>query len=492
MGRGLGYAMLAINCAFLLLIGYFARKQIKTADDFMVAGRRVKWPLISGSIVITWAWASTVLAAGEATYKYGWPAVWLYPISGLGLIVAAPFFAKIRKTLTGGATFTQYVKVRFGSRVHKVMVFVGLFINLILFMYLLTGLGWGYSPLFGLTYWEGVVYGGITVMIFVMLGGLWSSVMADYFQYLILWISMAIALIYGFKYIGGMGPLFDSLSKLGIQQNYAIYTKYSLYDYGLVLLFGWITYAVSDQTMWQRAYAIENPKDTKKTFVAGWVSWSLLPAMGALIALIGMSIGVEAKAGSDIMANIITVIAPDWVKIAWSFLVFNAIASTFGSVLVGTAAIIINDIYKSYFAKGKKIDDNKMIKLNKITILILGVIAILISLKPGSLLTIGIYLSGFLIVNGLPILMTYFISDMNKNSVFWAVIFAFLSNITLSTAVNFGYLTHIGSIKIELWHVYAFILLSEFLIVFIGSKVSPGEKLSFEDIGKLAEQQLRN
>lgn len=491
MSQITGYIVLSINAVILIAIGIFARKtQITSAEDYMVAGRRVKWPLISGSIVVTWAWASTVLAAGEAAYNYGWPAIWIYPISGLSLALAAPLFAKVKRYLPKGTTFIEYARLRFGDRVHKLLLVVAIYVHLILLMYLGTGLGWGIGPLFDISYGQAVVISGVIIIIFTVLGGLWSSILTDYFQYIVMWVVLAIAFIYGVFHVGGMDGLFNNLSNIGMQKGYAVYTQDSFINFFLVYLFGWLTYASADQTMWQRAYAIENPKDTFKTFIIAWVSWSLLPMLAGLMGLIGLSLGIETTAGSDILANLISKISPNWVLIAWAFLVFNAIASSYGSVLVAISSIITTDIYKKYISKNHNISDSKMLKLNNILVIVIGVFGILISLMPNSVLSIGIYLCGFLIISGTPIYLSYFINYLNKNAVFWGTLTAFIIALVLSTAVNFGWITKIGNFSIQIWHVYALTLITEVLIIVIGTILTPGKKVSFEELAEMQSSEL--
>ncbi len=474
--------VLLVNAAFLIGIGICARrKQVDTAEDYMVAGRRVKWPLISGSIVVTWAWASTILAAGEAAYTYGWPAVWIYPISGLSLFLVAPFFKKIRQCMPHGTTFTEFVKVRFGDQVHKLLVFVALFVHIILLMYLGTGLGAGIAPIFGITYMQAVVFSCIVIIIFTVLGGLWSSILTDYFQYSIMWIVLAIVAVFAFVYIGP-GELFDTLQSQGQETGFALYTSRSFGDLFMVYLVGWITYAAADQTMWQRAYAIEKPKDTAKCFLFAWGAWSLLPMLAGILGVVAMGLGITTSNGSDILANLIVTIAPKWVMIAWSFLVFNAIASSYGSVLVALSSIVTTDIYKSYIRKDKELSQKKMLNLTTLLVLVFGVIGMIISLKPGSIMNIGIYLSGFLIISGLPIFASYFMERLNRKCVFTGVLVAFILALVFSTAVNFGWITHIGSWNIQIWQVYVLILVSEAAISMGGSALFPGERVTFEEL----------
>ncbi len=478
-----GIIVLVINAAMLIGISIYANKQVKNSDDFLVAGRSMKWPVVSGSIMVTWAWGSTVLVAAEGAVTYGWPVVWMYALSGVSLPVAAFMFKKARKVMPKGTTLTEYAGVVFGPKAHKAIVFVTLFINIILLMYLGTGLGTGLGPIFGIGYNTIIIVCIIVIIIFTMLGGVMSSIMTDNIQYIIMWIVLGIIAIYALVHSGGVDGVYERIVNADWDSGRAVYENWSFLDYGLPVLVGWLTYGIADQTMWQRAYSVDEDRHVVKAFTFGWIAWSLVPALAALIGLIATVLGTEAEYGSDVVANLLVDIAPAWLMIGWAFLMFNAIASSLGSVLVSTSAIIINDIILA-FRPEKQGDSEFIVKMNKILIVLLGIGTIILSVSGSSLLSIGIFLSGFLIVTGVPLYLSFIIKKINRASVLWAVIISFILEITLSTAVSFGWLTSIGGIPIYRWQIYVGIFILEVLIVVLGSLVKPGKEVDFEALQK--------
>jgi len=484
-----GYLFLAINAAALIFIGYMARiRQVHGASDFMVAGRRVRWPLVSGSIVVTWAWASTVLASGEATYNFGWSAIWIYPISGISMLLCIPLFSRIKEALPQGLTFPEFVRLRFGKQVHLATTVITVYILFMLLFYLLIGIGWALNPIFGIPYWQGVLIGGAIVIVYTTLGGLWSSIITDYFQYFILWVVIMLVIFFSMGKVGGFGQLYNDLMAMGVTKGYTALTADAFVNYFLIIIFAWITYAIMDQTIWQRVYALEKPREVKKTLFTAWITWSLVPMAAGLIGLIGLQQGLELTTASNVIPKVVSMLVPAWLGVLFAVMVFNAIASTMGSMLVAISSIVTVDIYEAYFSKGKELPDTKRFRLTWILVVVIGALAIVLSLKPTSIMFLGFYLSGLLLSVTLPIAIGLIKSKSNLQSIRVAMIIGFAIALVLSAGVNYGWLTHIGSLSLKLWEVYAFILVLQVLIVYIASLLKPGPEMTIADVGKMAQE----
>src|SRR5699024_11577222 len=56
----------------MMLAGvYFAKREVKTTEDFMVAGRSLPTFVLSGTLLATFAGSGTIVAGAEFVYEYG-------------------------------------------------------------------------------------------------------------------------------------------------------------------------------------------------------------------------------------------------------------------------------------------------------------------------------------------------------------------------------------------------------------------------------------
>lgn len=485
LSQGMGYAFLIINGILLVSIGYVARKsQVNNFEDFEVAGRRVRWPLIAGSFVVTFTWASTILVAGEAGYEFGWPAVWIYPISAAGFAITVPVWMKIKRALPDGTTYPEFVRLRFGKATHILTTLVTLVIHFIVLFYLVIGLGFGFSPLFGLEFWESVVFGGGIIILFTVLGGLWSSIMTDYFQYLVVWVVVSLVFVFGMDAVGGLGTVYDNLASQDLTRGYALVTNDSFYNYFFVYLFGWIFYPLVDQTVWQRVYAIEDPDDTARTISVAMLTWAFLPAMGVLIGIIGAAGNVSFGSPSEIVAATVSAYAPTWLVVLFALLVFNAIASTLGSMLVAMSSMITKDIYDTYIGD---LDNGQKMFYDQGLVVLLGTVTIFLAVTfRSSILSVSIFLGAFYVVISVPTFVAFVWNRAHKKAVFASIAWGFFVALTLGYAVNFDVINQIAGVSVSIWKLYAFMMFSEAGIVVAGSMLLHSEPVPMEDIGERA------
>lgn len=486
----IGYIFLLVNGLFLVFIGYSARRgQVSNDEDYEVAGRRVKWPLVAGSFVVTFTWASTILVAGEAGYQFGWPVVWIYAIGGVGWVLMVPLWRRVKEALPDGTTYPEWVRLRFGKRTHLLTTLVTLVIHFIVIFYLLIGLGFGFSPLFGLDYAEAVIIGGGTIILFTVLGGLWSSIMTDYFQYLVVWTVVALAFVFGVDSVGGLGPMYDQLVAQDAVNGYSLLNPDAFYGYFLVLLFGWFFYPIVDQTIWQRMYAISRPEDTAKTISLAFFTWAFLPSMGVLIGIIGVAGGVEVDAPSEIVAATISAFAPDWLVIAFAFLVFNAIASTCGSMLVGISSIITTDVYDNYVGD---LEQGDKLRYDQYLVTAIGVITVTLAvLFSESILSVGIFLGSFYVVLTVPTFVAFVWPKAETKAVFASILFGFVTALSLGYAINFDVINEFAGIELTVWKLYMFMFFAEIAIVVAGTYLvtRDPQPVTIEDVGRTAQRQ---
>src|SRR5512137_799840 len=99
----------------LVLAGYniYRSRQIKSQDDFMVAGRSLSLTKMVFTLVCTWIGSGTFIAGAEFASRAGWSAVWQPAGAFLGIAIIYFVAGKIR-------TFGQYtvgdiLEVRYGK-----------------------------------------------------------------------------------------------------------------------------------------------------------------------------------------------------------------------------------------------------------------------------------------------------------------------------------------------------------------------------------------
>src|SRR5690349_24492707 len=89
--------VLAIVVSTLCLVTIIKTRSVKNQDDFLVAGRKLPWPVLVFTLLSSWIGAGSLFAGGENAYKNGFAALWQPAGGWLGLAIIALIAGRARR-----------------------------------------------------------------------------------------------------------------------------------------------------------------------------------------------------------------------------------------------------------------------------------------------------------------------------------------------------------------------------------------------------------
>ncbi|MDQ4006975.1 MAG: sodium:solute symporter, partial [Actinomycetota bacterium] len=108
--------VLVIGAYFVLILGagYWGLRRARTADDFLVAGRRLGPFMFTGALsAVVLGGASTIGGVGLG-YQYGISGMWLVVMIGLG-VIALGVLLSTRLSRLGLYTVSEMLQLRYGA-----------------------------------------------------------------------------------------------------------------------------------------------------------------------------------------------------------------------------------------------------------------------------------------------------------------------------------------------------------------------------------------
>ncbi|MDD2429629.1 MAG: hypothetical protein PHQ85_08615 [Eubacteriales bacterium] len=109
--------------ALVFAAAFLSGRQVKTADDFLSAGRRAGAATVAGALTGTMVGGSATIGTAQLAYEYGFSALW-FTLGGLiGLLLMA-FFYVIPMRQGNADTLPQLVRARFGGGAATTLAFV--------------------------------------------------------------------------------------------------------------------------------------------------------------------------------------------------------------------------------------------------------------------------------------------------------------------------------------------------------------------------------
>ncbi|MDR2255328.1 MAG: sodium:solute symporter [Arthrobacter sp.] len=335
----------------MLAFGWWGKSKTKSNSDFLVAGRRLGPFLYTGTMAaVVLGGASTVGGVGLG-YKFGVSGAWLVIAIGVGVLLLSLCFAGVIQRLRI-FTVSQMLRLRYGQRATELSSIVMLAYTLMLCATSTGAYATIFVVLFGWERWLAILIGGLVVIIYSTIGGMWSITLADQVQFVIKTLGIFFLMLpFTLNAAGGFDGIrervdaeFFSWGGIGLD---TIITYFVVYTLGLLI----------GQDIWQRVFTARTPQIAKWGGATAGVYCILYGIAGALIGLAARVVlpNIDiAHSGKDV---VYAEVAESILPVALGGLVLAAavaaMMSTASGALIAAATVARADVVplvKSWFS----------------------------------------------------------------------------------------------------------------------------------------------
>ncbi len=411
----------------VLLFAVTKEKKNQTALDYFFAGRTLPFWALSITFIASWWGAGSSLSTADLAFEDGLGAFWYYGVpvllSTFLMILGAGAIRKVGY-LTQGAM----MEARYSAQTAKVLSLLILFFMTFTAASQMVGIGDFFGTYLGLDYEVAVLVGTFVVLIYSMFGGFRGVVLTDIIQFVLLMISAFTVFVVALKHAGGFEAISMAAEAAGKKDYMSVTagaTKYMMY----VITFGcaWMIQA----NVWQRISATKSDQDARKMTIMSFGAFIPLYLIVVFAGMAGFVLYDELPRG-----GIITAIVMDYMSPVAGAVVFigisAAIMSTMDSLINTASMTYIMDLHKKQENEKQKLKHSKMA-----TLCVTGV-ALCISLKIRSILTIA-WMGSHLITTGVfvPLLAGFFWRRGNSKGAMASMICGFIY-CTYNLLIDFG------------------------------------------------------
>jgi SSS family solute:Na+ symporter len=339
-------------------IGLYAARHVKNSKDFAVAGRSLPMYVVTATVFATWFGSETVLGISSTFVKDGLRGVVADPFgSSLCLILVGLFFARplYRMNLL---TIGDYYRNKYGRTVEV----------LITLCIVVSYLGWvaaqikalglvfnvvsgGYIPMN-----IGMMIGAASVLVYTLMGGMWSVAITDFLQMIIIVIGM---LYIGWEVsgmAGGAGTVIAHAAAAGKLEFWPAPTAREV----LWFFAAWITMmlgSIPQQDVFQRVASSKNEKTAGNASVLGGVLYfcfAFIPMFLAYSATLIDPKMVTELIGKDpqlILPTLIMTKVPVFAQVMFFGALLSAIKSCASATLLAPSVTFTENILKGMMPK---------------------------------------------------------------------------------------------------------------------------------------------
>ena len=370
------------------------KENLSSKDGYFLGGRSLTGVVIAGSMLLTNISTEHLIGMNGSSYKNGFIIIAWEVTSSLALIFAALYF--VPKYLKMGLiTIPQFLESRFDNMTRTIVALflIVSFVITLLPIVLYTGAIniesiFNISETFNISksqgLWITVIAIGSLGAIYAFFGGLKAVAISDTINgYGLLIGGTAIPLIALLSI--GDGNLIEGLMKVynnDPEKFNVIGTRDSVMPFEVLftgLIINQIYFWCMNQTIIQRALGAKSLIEAQKGLLFTGILKIIIPFIIVLPGVIGYYyFGDSLYENQDmIYPELIKKVLPLGLVGLFAAVIMGAVLSTFNSVLNSAATIFSIDFYKKHI--DKNISENKLVKVGKLTTLILAIFAIIVA-----------------------------------------------------------------------------------------------------------------
>ncbi|MEW6339028.1 MAG: sodium:solute symporter family protein [Acidobacteriota bacterium] len=368
----------------LVLAGFnlYRARQVKTQDDFMVAGRSLSLTKMVFTLVCTWIGSGTFIAGAEYAYYAGWSAIWQPAGAFLGIAIIYFIAAKIRTF--GQYTIGDILEVRYGrfARVFGALALIIAFTTIVAYQFRAGGYILNVVSDGRISLETGQAIAAGFVILFVAIGGMVAVAHTDLPNGIIIVLACCLALPFVVATAGGWSNIQQVLPAGHFEVFSPDFGKYPPLK-GMSYFLSTLLLLMGVQSMYQKFYAARSPKEAKRAVAIWIVGTIVVETIVIAIAVFAGSYNLEHGTNWDprsLVLNAARHMVPGPVGVLLLGAACAVVLSTGMNYLLSSSSNAVRDLYQKSFRPDA--DPAKMVALQKVFIVLMGAAAFLMIFVP--------------------------------------------------------------------------------------------------------------
>ena len=414
---------------FFVIIGLIYSKKYLGLNNYLVASRSV------GTFSLTTSFIASALGAwilfGPAS-----AATWggLGAVIGYSLGTAFPLFVliylgkKFRDNYPKGKSLIEIIRLRFGSELFKLILFLSIFYMTIFLIAEVTAVSILINYISGTDLWITASIIIASSVIYTLYGGLRASIFTDNIQFII----FGLLLIIAFSYLISFNSNEFSFGYIKLNKPNLLNSNYlPNFTAGLTFFIAVAATNLFHQGNWQRVYAAKNEKVLKNSLIISFLI--IIP----VVFIMGFSGLIAVSKDSSVVPDLafFSLLLKDNAVFLSVVIVALAISLTISSI-----DTLVNAISSLIIVDGNKIIKFKgnYLKLSKQIIILISLISFFVASKGLSILYLFLLADLFCCAAVLSVFYSFYSKSFNEKKAIVSTIIGLVGGILLFPSPDFS------------------------------------------------------
>jgi len=414
---------------FFVIIGLIYSKKYLGLNNYLVASRSV------GTFSLTTSFIASALGAwilfGPAS-----AATWggLGAVIGYSLGTAFPLFVliylgkKFRDNYPKGKSLIEIIRLRFGSELFKLILFLSIFYMTIFLIAEVTAVSILINYISGTDLWITASIIIASSLIYTLYGGLRASIFTDNIQFII----FGLLLIIAFSYLISFNSNEFSFEYIKLNKPNLLSSNYiPNFTAGLTFFIAVAATNLFHQGNWQRVYAAKNEKVLKNSLIISFLI--IIP----VVFIMGFSGLIAVSQDSSVIPDLafFSLLLKDNAVFLSVVIVALAISLTISSI-----DTLVNAISSLIIVDGNKVIKFKgnYLKLSKQIIILISLISFFVASKGLSILYLFLLADLFCCAAVLSVFYSFYSKSFNEKKAIVSTIIGLVGGILLFPSPDFS------------------------------------------------------
>lgn len=371
------YVILGGYFALMLLIGVFFYGRMKRMKDYFSGGNQIPWWLSGVSYYMSCFSVYAFIAYAALAWEFGWLGVTVFWFMAPATLVSVLFFARRWRRARIDSP-VEYLETRYGQGLRQIFAWQNIPVRIIDDAFKLVSIGVFISKGLDMDMREAMLYSGLIMLAYTLLGGLWAVTVTDFIQFIVLAAAVIAVLPLSIHATGGVGPAVQHLSERGFRMTTPEYNWF--YIATTVFLFC-LSFSSINWALIQRYYCVPREKDAYK--VGGLVF--VLNIIGPPLILLPVMLATEFLPGVDQPKQVYPMLCRYLLPAGMLGLVIAAMFSATMSMLSSDynvcAAVLTNDVYRRYLRPAA--GERELVQVGRGMTLLVGLISLGVAFSMG-------------------------------------------------------------------------------------------------------------
>jgi SSS family solute:Na+ symporter len=380
------FAALIAYAVVLIAIGVIAARRVKSASDFLVAGRRFGPGILFATFLAANIGAGSTVGASGIGYRLGFSAWWWVGSASIGTAILSqtvgPKLWKLAKA-HDFQTLGDFLEFRYGKSVKGIIAVLLWAGTLSILAGQLIAIAWILNVVVGLAKWKGCLAGGVVAISYCAAGGLASSAVVNIIELTVTMSGLLLSIPYAIKGMGGWAAVEAAANASHAAAGVSGAGYFSMAGAGFVVILSYMcllipSFIVSPGLV-QKVYGARDPGTVRRGVFANSIAQALFAFAPAMFGVIAFAKFPHLANPELALPSVMMYIVPKWVGMWALASIFSAELSATDAILFMLSTSLAVDLYKTFIQPD--VDQKRLLGVSRATAVIAGAAGVLLAIE---------------------------------------------------------------------------------------------------------------